>query len=104
MPDRLTVDIEGYRKELEAFAAKTERTINQTIRFFIKESLDRRQNPHKEAARGAEGELALAFLKKLTEDQKPTPGEIMLLAKTLKVSPDLLMRIKKDGCESNSRS
>ena len=104
MADRITVDIDGYREQIESFCEDSERSISQAIRFFIKESLERWKSPHRDAMRGAEGDLALSFLKKLAEGQKPTPGEVMLLAKTLKVSPDSLMRIKKDGCESNSRS
>ena len=41
MPDRVTVDIEGYRRELEALAKEGERSLSQQIRLFIRQGVER---------------------------------------------------------------
>ena len=39
--DRMTVDLEGLRPELERVAVASERNLGQQIRFFIREGLDK---------------------------------------------------------------
>ena len=39
--DRMTVDLEGLRPELERVAVACERNLGQQIRFFIREGLDK---------------------------------------------------------------
>ena len=41
MPDRVTVDIEGFREILEALAKEGERSLSQQIRLFIRQGVER---------------------------------------------------------------
>ncbi|CAH2575670.1 hypothetical protein PRNO82_04918 (plasmid) [Planktothrix rubescens] len=43
MADRITIDIGGYRTELERLADLGERTITQQVRLFIREGIKKHQ-------------------------------------------------------------
>ncbi|MFP4410675.1 ribbon-helix-helix domain-containing protein [Coleofasciculus sp.] len=76
MPDRISVDIQGLREPLESLAAQEERTLNQMIRFLVKEGLERRgilvpdrsTNPYAFLKALANGELTDAQLVELAHD------------------------------------
>ena len=90
----MTVDIEGYRDDLERIADETERSMNQLIRFFIKEGIEKNTRP---TDSDIESQLVIQYLKKLFRGENLTNGEIMLLAKILQVPPRNVMHLKVNG-------
>lgn len=82
MPDRISIDIEGYRGELEKLAVDDERTLNQMIRIMIKEGIERRV-PKSDIP-------ASEFLRRLEEKNLPQNGELVVAAHEIGVSVELL--------------
>ena len=95
MPDRISVDIEGYRGDLEKLAVDDERTLNQMIRIMIKEGIERRL-PKSDIP-------ASEFLKRLEEKDLPQNGELVVAAHEIGVSVELLKALcdcVREGNES----
>lgn len=82
MPDRISIDIEGYRGDLEKLAVDDERTLNQMIRIMIKEGIERRL-PKSDIP-------ASEFLRRLEEKDLPQNGELVVAAHEIGVSVELL--------------
>lgn len=89
MPDRISVDIQGLREPLESLAAQEERTLNQMIRFLVKEGLERRgilvpdrsTNPY-------------AFLKALANGERLTDAQLVELAHDLDIQEEKLLQLR----------
>jgi hypothetical protein len=89
MPDRISVDIQGLREPLESLAAQEERTLNQMIRFLVKEGLERRgmlvpdhsTNPY-------------AFLKALANGERLTDAQLIELAHDLDIQEEKLLQLR----------
>lgn len=86
MADRITVDIGGYRAELERLAVQGERTITQQVRLFIREGIERNQPNTDDTPAGD-------FIKLLANRTPPQNGELVRLAHAIGVEVELLKEI-----------
>lgn len=86
MPDRISVDIEGYRPELERLAELGERTITQQVRLFIREGIERNQPIPDDSPAGD-------FIRLLANKTPPQNGDLVRLAHAIGVDVELLKEI-----------
>lgn len=86
MPDRITVDIEGFRGTLESLAKAGERSLAQQVRLFIREGIERSQPTTDDTP-------ASDFIKLLASRTPPQNGELVRLAHAIGVEVELLKEI-----------
>ena len=86
MPDRITVDIEGFRDILESLAKTGERSLAQQVRLFIREGIERNQPATDNTPAGD-------FIRLLASKTPPQNGELVRLAHAIGVDVELLKEI-----------
>lgn len=87
MPDRVSIDIEGLRPQLELIATKEERKLAQLCRVLIKEGIERRTPLISDASE------VIGFLKLLAEGTRPTDVQITELVRVSGISEEKLREL-----------
>ncbi|NEP56811.1 MAG: hypothetical protein F6K31_07265 [Symploca sp. SIO2G7] len=88
MPDRISVDIEGLRDDLERLAEESERTLNQMIRLFVRQGIKRSPPPSR-----SDTSKAAEFLRHIAEGERPSDVEIAEAAHESDIDEQRLMEL-----------
>ena len=88
MPDRVSIDIEGLRPQLELIAVKEERKLAQLCRVLIKEGIERRTPLISDASE------VIDFLRLLADGSRPSDFQIVELAHVSGISEEKLIELR----------